>query len=331
MLDNYNRKINYIRVSVTDRCNLRCIYCRPAKHFHQLDRSQILSFEEIIRLIKIAVLNGITKVRLTGGDPLVRKDIVKLIKSISQLDGISDLSLTTNGILLSQMAHKLYDAGLRRINISLDSLKKSKFEDITGLDGLKQVLKGIEAVKQIGFAPIKINVVIIKGINDDEILDLAKLSLDNSFHIRFIEFMPVGNNQLWQKKRYMSCSIIKEIICSYKPLMASSLSGPHHSPSNGPARLFEFKGAPGKIGFISPMSNHFCSTCNRIRLTADGKMRSCLLSNAEIDIKSALNSGATNEELQKLFIFAIKNKPGKHNIFQKPPKAFNRNMTSIGG
>ena len=331
MNDIYHRKINYVRVSVTDRCNLRCIYCKPAKGFQQLAKAQILSYEEILRLVQLAISCGLSKVRLTGGDPLVRRDIVKLVGSIARLQGVEDLSLTTNGILLDQMAYDFYNAGLRRINISLDSLKREKYQYITGRDGLDQVLKGIEKAQRVGFFPIKINMVVIKGINDDEILDLAKLSLDNPFHLRFIEFMPIGNDQLWREKKYFSCLKMKRIISAYKPLIPTSISGPHHSLNNGPAQLFEFKGAPGKIGFISPISNHFCPTCNRIRLTADGKVRSCLFSNQEIDIRRSIRSGSSDEELQKLLIEGIKAKPREHNINQAPSLIFNRSMAGIGG
>lgn len=331
MLDLYCRHINYIRISITDKCNLRCIYCKPSEEFRQLERSQILSYEEILRLIRLAVTCGISKVRLTGGDPLIRRDVVNLVRSISRLDGVEDISLTTNGVLLDQMALDLYEAGLHRINISLDSLKRKKYEDITCRDRLSQVLRGIEKVKEIGFCPIKINMVVIKGINDDEILDLARLSLDNPFQIRFIEFMPIGNHQLWQQKKYFSCLEIKKIITAYRPLIPSALPGPCHSPGNGPARLFEFEGAAGKIGFISPMSNHFCSTCNRIRLTADGKLMSCLFSNREIDIKTVMRSGGSDEDLRQLFIKGIKNKPVGLDKSQLQSLKCNRFMNSIGG
>ena len=331
MKDIYHRKINYIRVSVTDRCNLRCIYCKPAKGFQQLARDQILSYEEIIRLVQLTVSCGITKVRLTGGDPLVRKDIVKLVEAIVRLKKVEDVSLTTNGILLDQMASNLYQAGLRRINVSLDSLKKDNYQHITGRDGLELVLKGIEKARSVGFSPIKINTVVIKGINDDEILDLAKLSLDNPFHIRFIEFMPIGNDQLWREKKYLSCSKIKEYIEAYKPLVRTAISGPHHSLNNGPAQMFEFEGASGKIGFISPLSNHFCPTCNRIRLTADGKIRSCLFSDQEIDIKKPMRSGISDDKLKQLLIKSIKNKPKGHTINQGSLLSFNRSMGGIGG
>jgi len=331
MNDIYQRKINYIRVSVTDRCNLRCIYCMPAKGFHQLARAQVLTYEEIIRLVQLAISCGLSKVRLTGGEPLVRRDIVKLVRSIARLKGLEDLSLTTNGILLDQMAYDLYEAGLRRINISLDSLKREKYKNITGRDGLDLVLRGVEQARKVGFSPVKINTVVMKGINDDEILDLAKLSLDNPLHLRFIEFMPIGNNQLWREKKYLSCIKIKKIIAAYKPLIPTAIEGPHHSLNNGPAQMFEFKDAPGKIGFISPISNHFCPSCNRIRLTAAGKVRSCLFSNQEIDIRKALRSGKNDEELRQLLIKGIKTKPKEHTINQSPSLLFNRSMASIGG
>ena len=332
MLDLYHRQINYIRVSITDKCNLRCIYCKPSQDFHQIERTQILSYEEILRLIQVAVRCGISKIRLTGGEPLVRRDVVNLVRSISQVDGVKDISLTTNGVLLDQMAQGLHDAGLRRINVSLDSLNREKYQNITCRDRLPLVLQGIEKAQKIGFFPIKINVVVIRGVNDDEVLDLAKLSINNPFHIRFIEFMPIGNNKLWQDRHYVSCTEMKEIITAYQPLIPSASPGPHHSPAeNGPARMFEFKGAPGKIGFISPMSNHFCSTCNRIRLTADGKLRSCLFSNQEIDIKDAIRSGGSDDDLKRIFIKSIENKPVGLDPDLFSSLKCNRFMNSIGG
>ncbi|MGA1874059.1 MAG: GTP 3',8-cyclase MoaA [bacterium] len=331
MLDAHQRIINYIRVSVTDRCNLRCIYCQPAREFHQLARSEILSYEEILHLVQIAISCGITKVRLTGGDPLVRRDIVDLVRSIARLKGITDVSLTTNGILLDRLAGDLYRAGLRRINISLDSLKRDRFQMITGQDGLDQVRKGIDKAHSLGFSPIKINTVVIRGVNDDEVLDLARLSLNKPYHIRFIEFMPIGNDQLWQEKKYVSCLEIQKILTSFQPLIPSAAAGPHHSHHHGPAQMFEFEGALGKIGLISPLSNHFCSNCNRIRLTADGRVRNCLFSDQEIDIREALRSGKNDEELKALLIQGIKNKPAGHNLDHAQFTILNRPMSKIGG
>ena len=331
MLDLHHRQINYIRLSITDKCNLQCIYCKPSRNLRQLERSQILSYEEILRLIRVAVGCGITKVRLTGGDPLVRRDVVSLLRSISQLDGVKDISLTTNGVLLEQMAAGLYEAGLHRINISLDSLNREKYRKITCQDRLDQVWQGIKTASEIGFSPIKINTVVIKGINDDEILNLARLSLTYPFHIRFIEFMPIGNHQLWQEKKFFSCLKIQKIITAYRPLIPSTSTGHRHSLGDGPAQLFEFEGAPGKIGFISPMSDHFCSTCNRIRLTADGKLRSCLFSSQEMDIKAIMRSGGSDEDLRQLFIKAIENKPVGLDYSQFSAVKCSRFMNSIGG
>ncbi|MEW6378899.1 MAG: GTP 3',8-cyclase MoaA [bacterium] len=332
MLDLHQRQINYIRLSITDKCNLKCIYCQPSGKLRQPERSQILSYEEIVRLVQVAVTCGIAKVRLTGGEPLIRKDVVNLVGSIARLDGVRDIALTTNGVLLNQMASDLYEAGLRRINISLDSLNRKKYQDITGQDWLPQVLQGIQKAREAGFAPIKINTVIIRGINDDDILDLAKLSLTYPFHIRFIEFMPIGNSQLWQERHYFPCQEIKEVIEAYRPLVTPPPSSSAFKPEYGLARLFQFEGAPGKIGFISPLSNHFCSTCNRIRITADGKLRSCLFSDQEIDIKAALRSGGSDEDLRQLFIQGIENKPVKGpDHSQLSSMKCSRFMNSIGG
>lgn len=332
MLDLYQRQINYIRLSITDKCNLKCIYCQPSGKLRQPERSQILSYEEIVRLVQVAITCGIAKVRLTGGEPLVRRDVVNLVGSIARLEGVRDIALTTNGVLLNQMAFDLYEAGLHRVNVSLDSLNRKKYQHITGQDRLAQVLKGISKAKEAGFSPIKVNMVVIRGINDDEVLDLAKLSLTYPFHIRFIEFMPIGNSQLWQERQYFSCQEIKEVIEAYRPLVAPDPSSSLFNPEYGLARLFQFEGAPGKIGFISPLSNHFCSTCNRIRITADGKLRSCLFSDQEIDIKAALRSGGSDDGLRQLFIQGIENKPaGGPDRNQLSSLKCSRFMNSIGG
>ena len=318
LIDKYGRKIEYLRISVTDRCNFRCIYCGVRKNWKWLPHNEILTFEEIEKIVEIGVKLGIKRVRLTGGEPLLRKDIEILIKKLSKIPEIEDLSLTTNGFFLEFMAEKLKKAGLKRINISLDTLNPEKFIKITGVDGFSKVWQGIKKALKLGFDPVKINVVIIKGINDDEILDLAKLTLDMPLEIRFIEFMPIEGNGIWDKKNIFTIKEIKNILEKFKPLIRTISSG------GGPARVWKWENAKGKIGFISPISDCFCEKCNRLRITPDGKLKPCLFSNHEIDLKPILRENRGS--LEKAFIEALKIKPKNwgNNFIAKP-------MNLIGG
>ena len=326
MIDPFNRTINYLRVSITDRCNLRCVYCMPIDGISKTNHEYILSYEEILRIVEVAVKNGITKIRITGGEPLVRKGVVDFVRSISRIHGVKDLSLTTNGILLKDFASDLFDSGLHRVNISMDSLDHMKFQKITRGGNLKKVCDGIEEALRVGFSPIKINTVIIRDFNDDEVIDFAKLSINNPYHIRFIELMPIGSNSEWSEKKYISSQEAKDKIESFGKLYPI-----HKKEESAAARMFRFEGAMGEIGFISPISDHFCSSCNRLRLTANGKLRTCLFSNEEVDLKPSLRESYDNSELERLIDLAISNKPENHNIGGENPKKCSINMSAIGG
>ncbi|MFH2011894.1 MAG: GTP 3',8-cyclase MoaA [Pseudomonadota bacterium] len=326
MIDPFDRIINYLRVSITDRCNLRCLYCMPIDGISKIKHEDILSYEEILRIVELAVKNGITKIRITGGEPLVRKGVVTFVRSLSRTHGVNDLSLTTNGILLRDFASDLFDSGLHRVNISMDSLDHVKFQKITRGGDLKKVRYGIEEAQKIGFSPIKINTVIIRGFNDDEVIDFAKLSINNPYHIRFIELMPIGSNIEWDEDRYISSQEAKDKIESFAKLYPI-----HKKDERSTARMYKFDGALGEIGFISPMSDHFCSSCNRLRLTSNGMLRTCLFSNEEVDLKSSLRKSNDNFELERLINLAISNKPENHHIEKENPKKCSRNMSAIGG
>jgi cyclic pyranopterin phosphate synthase len=306
--DNFRRTIDYIRVSVTDRCNLRCIYCMPSDGLIPIEHKEILSYEEIVRLLKIATRIGLRKIRITGGEPLVRKNIPYLIKLIKDVEGIDDLSLTTNGILLSQYADSLAEAGLDRVNVSLDSMRPDRYRDITRGGDIDEVFRGIEAAENAGLIPIKINMVPIRGINDDEIADFAAMTLKSPYQVRFIEFMPFGVPGIWSAEKFISSEEIRSIVENIGPLTPVKLR------RSGPARYFRLDSAAGVIGFISPLSNHFCGECNRLRLTADGKLRPCLFSETEIDLKPVLRSDAPDEEIERLIRLSIAAKPEGHNM-----------------
>ncbi len=311
MLDNFNRDINYLRVSITDRCNLRCMYCMPKEGLSLIGHDDILRYEEISRIVRIAVDTGIRKIRITGGEPLVRRGVVDFIAYLKTISDLRDISLTTNGILLENFAGKLYNAGVRRINVSLDSLNPDKYERITRGGDLNAVLRGIDAVHRIGFSPIKINIVAIEGFNDDEILDFAKLCIVKPFQIRFIELMPVGNTELDRDSKFLSSDAIRQKIGETYGMEPINGEGKRF---DGPAEIYRIEGGAGEIGFISPVSHQFCQSCNRLRLTADGQLRACLLSDEEIDLKSALRNGCNDDHLAKLIKKAIAKKPIRHDL-----------------
>lgn len=320
--DFFNRPINYLRISVTDRCNLRCVYCMPLEGVAPLPHGEILSYEEICLVARAASELGISKVRLTGGEPLVRAHLSSLIGMLAEVEGIDDLSLTTNGVLLSRYARELKAAGLKRVNISLDSLQPDRFKQITRIGKLEDTLLGIEAVRAAGLQPIKINMVVMGGVNDDEIADFAHLTRENGWHVRFIEFMPIGGQE--QEGKFVPISEIIERIESLGILEPHSLDG------NGPARYFHLPHAKGTIGFISPVSEHFCFKCNRLRLTAEGKLRSCLLADEEIDLREPLRYGASADELKRLIEQATEAKPEGHKL-DSGTTARSRSMCQIGG
>ncbi len=323
LIDNYGRKITYLRVSVTDRCNLRCIYCRPKGYsIPRLSHEEILRYEEILRLVKLAVKLGIRKIRITGGEPFVRKDIDMFIKELSKISGIEELTITTNGVLLTKYLGILRRAGIKTLNISLDTLRPDRYKIITGKDEFFKVWTAIHEAKKMGFRAIKINVVLLKGINEDEVLDFAELSIKEPFYIRFIEHMPIcsGNEDFF----LVSGKDVREFL--KKRFELSVLSKDKSTFYPGPARYYKIKGAKGILGFIDPMTSHFCSMCNRIRLTADGHLKPCLLSSHQIDIKSPLRAGASDEDIKAFIIKAVKEKP----LFHKNNN-IGRAMSTIGG
>jgi cyclic pyranopterin phosphate synthase len=326
LIDNYHRHISYLRISLTDRCNLRCIYCMPPEGISLLDHREVLTLEEIERIASAAARMGISRIRITGGEPFVRKGVIKLAGDLLKLPGIEDVSLTTNGILLTEYAAALRSAGMRRINISLDTLDAEKYKRITRGGDIQRVLDGISAARREGFSPIKINVVAMRGINDDEIEDFARLTIERPVHIRFIEFMPIDVATDWDENSFISSSETREIISRI-----GTLNPVEHSGKSGPAEMYRLDGAAGQLGFISPLSNHFCDTCNRMRLTADGKLRTCLFSDHEIDLKTFLRSGVSDQSLEQAIAEAIKSKPKGHTISEPSFKKCRRNMSAIGG
>ena len=327
LIDSYNRPIDYLRISVTDRCNLRCVYCMPSEGIALMGADNILRYEELIRIAAVAVKHGITKLRITGGEPLIRKGIVEFIEELAKLQGVVDLSLTTNGVLLKEFALSLKRAGLTRVNVSLDSLNKERFHKITRGDFLENVMDGLEEAERAGLNPLKINCVAIKGFNDDEILDFALLTKKKPYHIRFIEYMPFDAQAEWDRDKCISASQIMEKINSFQKLIP--LGDPEKR--TGPARRYKFIDGIGEIGFINPVSDHFCGTCNRLRLTADGKLRTCLFSDAELDIKAAIRNGCTDRVIEDLLFRAVKEKPERHHISDNVFKKCSRTMNFIGG
>ena len=330
MIDSHNRLINYLRVSVTDRCNLRCVYCMPKEGLSLLGHADILRYEEILRIIKESAKMGITKVRITGGEPLVRRGIVDFFRSLHSIEGLDDISLTTNGILLHHYAESLSRAGMKRINISLDSLQPEKYASITRGGNLQDVLRGIEAVHTLGMAPIKINFVVVKGFNDDEVIEFARLAHAKPYHIRFIELMPLGSSYVHNDGRYLSNDIVKARIEKNFPLTALQ---DNNGGKGGPASLFRPAGGAGIIGFISPVSHHFCISCNRLRLTADGHLRACLLSDDETNLKESIRAGCSDRELQRLIKVTLDSKPLRHDIMGEHGRTRKclKEMSAIGG
>ena len=322
--DSFQRPINYLRISVTDRCNLRCVYCMPEEGVSLMSHADILSYEEIFTVVKAAAEMGIDRVRLTGGEPLVRAGVSDLVRLIAGIDTINDIALTTNGILLSQYAAELKDAGLCRVNISLDTLKPEKFNRITRCGNLEDTLKGINAAHEAGLEPVKINMVVMAGINDDEIPDFARKTINEGWHVRFIEHMPVTDEEPLAF-RLVSVSDIRRSISSLGKLEPCQVKA-----GNGPAKYFRLPDATGTIGFITPVTEHFCYQCNRLRLTADGKLRPCLLSEEEIDIKEPLRRGASASELKSLIEKTIASKPEGHRLAEGK-KQKGRPFSQVGG
>jgi cyclic pyranopterin phosphate synthase len=322
--DSFQRPINYLRISVTDRCNLRCVYCMPEEGVTLMSHGDILSYEEIYTVAKVAAGLGINKIRLTGGEPLVRLGLADLVRMLASIATIDDISLTTNGILLAQHAAALKQAGLRRVNVSLDTLKPERFAQITRCGNLEDTLKGIEAAHVARLDPVKINMVVMAGINDDELIDFARKTIDDGWHVRFIEHMPVNGDE----PAFARLFSVKEMRKRIETL--GTLEPWKVEVGNGPAKYFRLPGARGTIGFITPVTEHFCYQCNRLRLTADGKLRPCLLSEEEIDLREALRSGASAGELKRLIEKAIAVKPERHYLTEGK-KQKGRPFSQVGG
>jgi GTP 3',8-cyclase len=326
--DSFQRPINYLRVSVTDRCNFRCVYCMPEEGVTSIPHNLILTYEELLTIIRASAELGINRVRITGGEPLVRMGIVDFVRMVAAIPGMKDVSMTTNGIYLAKYAADLKKAGLNRVNISLDTLRPEKFKNICRAikpeEGLAQVLAGIETSRQVGLEPVKINMVVMAGVNDDEILDFARKTIDDGWHVRFIELMPyTGHNG--KTPAGLSYHDIK------KRLNVLGKMEPYkHDKGNGPARYYQFAGAKGTIGFITAISEHFCVSCNRLRLTADGKMRPCLMSETMIDLREPLRSGISNGQLKELIQAAVKAKPMGHHLTEGA-RPNDRPFCQVGG
>lgn len=326
MLDRLGREINYLRISITDRCNLRCRYCMPAEGISLKGHHDILSFEDIETLVRAGTGLGIRKIRLTGGEPLIRRNIPDLVAAISRIDPIDDVAITTNGVLFAPLAAQLKEAGLNRVNISLDTLKQDRYHYITRGGDIEPVVKGLEKALEAGLHPVKVNTVLIRGFNDDEILDFCRLAYNLPIHIRFIEFMPVGEVKYWNSDRIYKNFEVIELIGKHFSLKPGKISR-----GNGPAKYFAMEGGQGSVGIISPMSNHFCGECNRLRLTADGKLRACLYDGKERDLREALRSKQPEEEIRQIFKETILSKPERHAMGDKAWGAKNRKMYQIGG
>ena len=326
LVDGWSREIKSVRISVTDKCNFRCTYCMPAEGLEWLRRDEILTFEEITRLTAILARLGVDEVRLTGGEPLVRRGLPELVGMLAQVQGVDDLSLTTNGILLGRDARALVDAGLRRINVSLDSLDHVRFAQLTRRDALDQVLAGLaEAERYPQLRPIKVNCVAIKGLTELEVPALAELARRKPYVVRFIEFMPLDADESWRGDDVLSGAEIRALIEERWPLKEIP------AKASSTARRFCFADGAGEIGFVNPVSEPFCSTCDRIRLTADGQLRTCLFSRREWDLKTPLREGASDAELERLIRFAVRHKELKHKINDPGFVRGSRSMSQIGG
>lgn len=309
MIDQFGRKIEYLRISVTDKCNLRCVYCMPLEGLDWLKRESILSFEEIADIVRTMAPMGLRKVRFTGGEPLVRKDLAELVRMVSQVSGIEDISLSTNAVLLAEQGPGLRDAGVSRVNISLDSLQAERVDAISRRPGsFERIMKGLEVAEEMQFHPIKINVVIMGGKNDDEIEDFALITKDKPWSVRFIELMPTGSNLKLSSEKYVSCQQVLTRLRAMSDLQP--VTGP---VGNGPATYYKFPGAKGTVGVITPMSHNFCDRCNRMRLTADGQLRPCLFGDIQTNLRDALREG---KDIVPLIEETLRIKPEKHHLIQ---------------
>jgi cyclic pyranopterin phosphate synthase len=323
-IDSHGRRISYLRMSVTDLCNLRCRYCMPAEGVRKLSHEDILTFEQMLRIARNAVSLGIEKIRITGGEPLVRKNLIQFLSDLAAIDGLRELVLTTNGMLLRKYAHELRAAGVHRLNVSLDSLKHETFSSLTRGGSLDAVLDGIAAAEETGFPPIKINTVVIRGMNDDELLDFAAMTLRTPRQIRFIEYMPTNTAPDWSSAYVSGEEILRRLREVYE------LEPEPRSDSAGPAMVYRIPGSLGTIGIITPISKHFCASCNRIRVTASGMIKGCLFDNGGVNLKAYLNGG--DDELRDVLLQVLREKPDRHHlsddtVTQITPFA----MSQIGG
>jgi len=327
LVDSWGREIKSVRVSVTDKCNFRCTYCMPAEGLEWLRRDEVLSFEEIARLVGVLARMGVDEVRLTGGEPLVRRDLPTLVALLAQVDGVRDLSLTTNGVLLDRLAGPLVEAGLRRLNVSLDSLDHVRFAELTRRDALDQVLRGLEeAERHPELRPIKVNCVAIKGFTEEEVPRLAALARRKPYVVRFIECMPLDADEGWRADQVLTGAEIRALIeVEHGPLVELPTK-----PSST-ARRFGFADGGGELGFVNPVSEPFCSTCDRIRVTADGQLRTCLFSRREWDLKTPLRDGSSDDDLAAAIRWAVAHKELKHRINEPGFVRASRSMSQIGG
>ena len=325
LVDSRGRAVTDLRISLTDRCNFRCTYCMPAEGLAWLAKPELLSVDEIERIIRLFVGLGVTEVKLTGGEPTVRAELPEIVARARAVDSSLDLSLTTNGFLLERLARPLHDAGLDRLNVSCDSLLRHRFQAMTRRDALDQVMAGLTAAEEAGFSPLKLNCVVLGGTNDDEVVDFARLARSTGWDVRFIEYMPLDADHAWERAKVVPSRMIREAIAVVYPLV------PRERGSE-PASSFHFAdGAPGSVGFISSVTEPFCDTCNRVRVTAEGQLRVCLFSVDEIDLRGPMRAGASDAELGEIVAAAVWDKWGGHRInhpdFIRPP----RSMSAIGG
>jgi cyclic pyranopterin phosphate synthase len=326
MKDQFGRTIQYLRVSITDKCNLRCVYCMPVEGLPWLPREDLLTYEEIAQIIRTLAPMGLQRVRITGGEPLVRRDVPELARMLSEIDGIRDLSLSTNAVLLAEEADALRSAGVHRLNVSLDSLRPDRVDAISRRPGsYPKIMAGLDAAERVGFAPIKINVVLIRGSNDDEIEDFAEITRERPWHVRFIEMMPTGANLDVSAKQFISCNEALERVRRIADL--EPVPGPF---GNGPARYYQFPKAPGTIGVITPMSHNYCERCNRMRLTADGQLRPCLFGHLQTNLRDPLRRG---EPLEPLIRHTLAVKPERHWLVQGSADGSGglRALSEVGG
>lgn len=327
LIDGFGRMHNNLRISVTDRCNIRCFYCMPADNVVFMKREKLLTFEEVERFVRVVARCGVNKLRLTGGEPLVRRDLHLLIERLAAIEGIDDIGLTTNGLLLEEQAQLLYDAGLRRINISLDALSAEKFEQVTRRSGYDRVIAGIRKAQEVGFDPIKVNAVSIRGVTEQEIVPFGRFARETGIEVRFIEYMPLDADNAWEREKVLFArEIVETLSREIMPLVSAS-----DQPAHAPATDFVFADGVGRIGVIPSVSEPFCSNCNRFRITADGKIRNCLFSLEETDVRELMRGEASDEEILEAVRASIAGKWAGHHInapdFVQPERA----MYSIGG